>query len=102
MRNDIERLLEGFRSEVVDERVKATVESGNTQGDWVESFGERLQRTVGYSLRTYKGIKEKDGIVGDKAHHENGDMHNYHLEHLFFVCANLRESGWLPESPQKQ
>ena len=47
---DVEGLLKGLKGEVIDERVKATVQSCKAQGDWVHNLCKSFQQAIGNGL----------------------------------------------------
>lgn len=63
---DVERLLKGLKSEVIDERVKTTVKSCKAQGDWVHDLSKSFQKAIGNGLGAHQGIQEENGVIGYK------------------------------------
>lgn len=82
--------LELVRGKVVHNRVQATVQTGQAQGDRVQLEDGHLHAAGGHCVRHRQEVEGEADVVRSKAHQENNGAREHHLEGLALLAAVLQ------------
>lgn len=92
----LDGVLDGLGGEVVNNGVEAAVEDGDAEGYGVDGADHRLHGAAVQGFGADQSVEHQVHVVGDEAEAENGEMHDYHAQHLFLVHLPPPADGLRP------